>query len=257
VTIQVVVPCYNEGHRWDSDYWRELVDLGGFRWIFVDDGSQDNTLDVATAVCSDTNSSVLSLGVNAGKSEAVRAGLLQAIKTSQPSDIVGFMDADGAFARYDIERLGDLFCEMRSASEPFDALWSSRVALAGRSIDRSASRHYMGRIAATFLSWRDPSVPYDTQSGFKLFKPSVEFSRTLQAPFQTRWLFEMEMLTRFQVENGRPMKVWEEPLLSWWDVPGSKVSAREVLRIGREILTVKKSSRKHLGDKTEIRGSSE
>lgn len=57
----------------------------------------------------------------------------------------------------------------------FDALWSSRVALSGRFIQKLASRHYMGRVVATLLSVDGNSISYDTQSGVKLFAatPSI------------------------------------------------------------------------------------
>ncbi|MEY3030313.1 MAG: hypothetical protein RL058_676, partial [Actinomycetota bacterium] len=35
--------------------------------------------------------------------------------------------------------------------------------------------------------------------------------------------------------QGSPMRVWEEPLQSWRDVAGSKVTGRESIRAIREI----------------------
>jgi len=52
----------------------------------------------------------------------------------------GFVDADGAFNRIDVERILTEFDKYVMQSH-FDAVWSSRVALAGRSIDRQTSRH--------------------------------------------------------------------------------------------------------------------
>lgn len=239
MTTHVVVPCFNEADRWKPEYWQRLISLPRTRWIFVDDGSSDNTLVLLESACTDARGQVLAQPSNRGKAEAVRVGLLAALGRAGGEDAVAFMDADGAFGIDDVERLSDLMAVLGDA---YDALWSSRVALAGRSIERTARRHYLGRIAATILSWNDQSIPYDTQSGFKLFRPTNVLDQILQKPFETRWLFEVEMLNRFRRYTGRPMNIWEEPLSSWQDVPGSKVSGREVLRIGREILKVKRTS---------------
>ena len=239
----VVVPCFNEGERWNAAYWTELLGLDGFRWLFVNDGSHDSTAELAAHACDGTSSSVLSLPRNVGKAEAVRVGLLDALSKSPEAPAVGFMDADGAFAIQDIERILGLFETMKTSTASVDAVWSSRVALSGREVRRSPRRHYFGRLAATLISWNNLDMPYDTQSGFKLFDPSAEFINVLDTPFDTRWLFEVEMLGRFREVTGRPMKVWEEPLYYWQDVPGSKVSPREVVRIGSEILRVRRLTR--------------
>ena len=243
MTARIVVPCFNEARRWDRGYWSEALSIPNVTWVFVNDGSVDDTQILAKEVCSGTESYVLVQPRNAGKAEAVRAGLLSVLTVAADEDEVGFMDADGAFAADDVARLITQFSVLRAAEQPFDALWSSRVALAGRTIERSVRRHYMGRLAATVLSWNDREVPYDTQSGFKLFWPTQMFRQVLDVPFVTRWLFEMEMLVRFKALTGYPMRIWEEPLNAWHDVPGSKVSLKEVARIGKEIAVVKRLAR--------------
>lgn len=221
-----------------------MTSIPGTQWIFVDDGSTDRTSVLCEAACARSSAHTLRMQRNSGKSEAVRAGLVHSLSDCRDTDLVGFMDADGAFASGDVARLIAEAGNLLTTRREYDSLWSSRVALSGRNIERSAKRHYMGRIAATVLSWNSSGVPYDTQSGFKLFAPTDSFAATVSQRFQTRWLFEMEILVRFQLSTGRAMRVWEEPLYSWRDVPGSKVSAKEVLRIGREILKVKRLSRR-------------
>jgi len=156
-----------------------------------------------------------------------------------PGDTLAFIDADGAFERADIERLLNL-SRTKFTDGEWDAVWSSRVALAGRDIHRSPRRHYLGRVAATILFGSQIDVPYDTQSGLKAFRYSTDLRAILQSPFETRWLFEIEMLLRFQIDHGHHLRVWEEPLMHWSEVPGSKVAGRELLRASREIALVKK-----------------
>lgn len=241
----MVVPCFNEASRWDPAYWAPLLTLDSVTWIFVDDGSTDATRSLISAAISDTPHALIPEPRNRGKAEAVRAGMLHALNRSgQLPTMVGFMDGDGAFDAADVQRILEK-AEQVFPTLDFDAVWSSRVALAGRNIDRSARRHYFGRIAATLISWSEPSIPYDTQCGFKVFAPTATFTSILQTPFATRWLFDVEILSRFRTSTGRPMRIWEEPLQYWRDVPGSKVSSREVARIGREILAVKRASRRY------------
>jgi len=156
-----------------------------------------------------------------------------------PGNTLAFIDADGAFEREDVERFLNL-SRMKFIDGRWDAVWSSRVALAGRDIHRSLRRHYLGRIAATVLFGSQFGIPYDTQSGLKALRYSPDLEAILQSPFQTRWLFEIEMLLRFQVNHGSYFRVWEEPLMHWSEVPGSKVAGRELLRVSKEIALVKK-----------------
>jgi len=214
--------------------------ISDIRWLFVNDGSTDNTSKLLTELSESSSVDVLSFSVNRGKGEAIRAGMLWAFGQSRTSiDCLGFMDADGAFCRPDIDNMilrARELCE----SGTVDAVWSSRVALAGRDIRRSVSRHYIGRVVATYLSIGVDSLPYDTQSGLKLFCGSSELRQSIEQPFSTRWLFEVELLTRWAQVTGRPMGIREEPLESWQDVDGSSISLRESARIARELLRVKR-----------------
>jgi len=183
----MVVPCFNEAARWDASYWANMTALADVDWVFVDDGSTDHTqqklaefvkqqLEVGTTII------LLPLPGNVGKGEAIRQGWV-----SQPVggyDSIGFIDADGAFSRTDVERILTEF-DTHVLQSHFDAVWSSRVALAGRSIERQTSRHYIGRVVATFLSLGGHAIPYDTQSGLKLFATNPTLWEAIASPFET------------------------------------------------------------------------
>jgi len=244
----MVVPCYNEAQRWNSDYWRDLLNVEEITWLFVNDGSTDDTHEILTQFVGENSrnpqhASFLSLKDNVGKGEAIRSGWLHALEGDSSSTAnyasAGFIDADGAFERVDLERMVGTFTEKVSEGT-FQSVWSSRVALAGRNIERHASRHYIGRLVATFLSAGGHALPYDTQSGLKLFATNQEFMAAIQQKFETRWLFEMEIVTRYQVSSGAPLKIWEMPLLNWRDVGGSKITKRESARIIQELLLIKR-----------------
>jgi len=239
VTTFITVPCFNEAARWDHGYWREISAAPGIEFVFVDDGSRDNTRKLAQDICASTSSHLLTQDDNRGKAEAVRTGLLWTLERVESTDVVGFMDADGALRNYDLDRLIEV-CDAKFQEEAWDAVWSSRVALAGRHIRRSARRHYLGRIAATLLFGTRDDTPYDTQSGLKFFRPSNDLASMLATPFRTRWLFEVELMHRYEFQLGRHLSIWEEPLMFWNEVPGSKIKGSELVRAAGEILTIKR-----------------
>jgi len=245
MTVFLVVPCFNEAGRWDEDYWSGMVTETDATYVFVDDGSTDDTRNILSTFASQHRALTAHMGRNAGKAEAVRLGWQEILQTEDAKSIsaLGFIDADGAFSPNDVSRLTQL--TNRSGPDPgTEAWWSSRVALAGRNIQRNIWRHYLGRGVATFLSWGEATIPYDTQSGLKLFEPNDAFIASIREPFETRWLFELEILIRFAQLAGRPMNVWEMPLSTWIDIAGSKVSRRESARIARELMRLKTLQRR-------------
>jgi len=241
VTVTLVVPCYNEANRWDADRFQRLATIPDVQLLFVDDGSHDGTRLRIQELVDSEGQLALFVPVNAGKAEAVRAGLLSALDTGT-SHAVGFIDADGAFGVEDVKRM--VAMSATRFAEGFDALWSSRVALSGRRIERRTSRHYIGRLVATALSTAYPDLPYDSQSGFKVFSASPQLRECLDQPFDTRWVFEVELLLRWQRFVGTSMRIWEEPVMEWRDVPGSKIRGRESARIMTELYAVWRQSRR-------------
>lgn len=244
VGITIVVPCFNEESRWNARYWSQLTADESTTWIFVNDGSSDSTSACIAPLISRENVSYLELAANSGKAEAVRQGMLGVLADKQSScSGIGYLDADGAFAPDVVNQIAASFRQHSGPNATSDAVWSSRVALSGREIHRRTSRHYLGRLIATFAAFGTDSFPYDTQSGLKIFVPSVPLHESLLAPFETRWLFEIELLSRWKALTGQAMRVWEEPVLSWIEVSGSKIDARESLRIARELLIIKRVQR--------------
>src|SRR5678815_5312896 len=95
-SLSVVIPAYNEAARLGKtlravvDYLRQNFPDGEL--IVVDDGSTDETADLARTVFQDSGSlrtSVISYKSNLGKGRAVRLGLLAA-----RGDVTLFSDAD-------------------------------------------------------------------------------------------------------------------------------------------------------------------
>jgi len=233
-----VIPCFNEETRWSDDYWSALATRPDINLCFVDDGSSDGTAEIIERLQTRHDVLLIRLAKNAGKGEAVRIGLNTAMK--EGNDIVGFLDADGAFPVTEVFRLIAMAEEKIGGYARLDSLWSSRVLLAGREISRSNGRHYVARMVATLIAPLHGYKVYDTQSGFKLFANTSELSRCLEDPFLTRWFFDVEILQRWSNSLGNRMNVWEEPVQGWRDVRGSKINSSQYLQLMRDLRNLRK-----------------
>lgn len=224
----IVIPCYNEARRLNTRAFVRFSRAGHpARFLFVNDGSADGTLQVLEGLRDkDPQRFMLcNLQQNVGKGEAVRQGLLQAFNAGP--DYVGYWDADLATPLEAIPA----FCELLDARPDLEMVFGARVRLLGRSVERHALRHYLGRVFATSASWVLGIGIYDTQCGAKLLRASPTVRSLLQYPFTTRWLFDVEIVARLiQARSGTDLPqaqalIYEFPLEAWHDVTGSKVKA--------------------------------
>jgi glycosyltransferase involved in cell wall biosynthesis len=239
VTV-LVVPCYNEGARLVAGPFLDLVARGGFHVVFVNDGSTDDTREVIERIVREAPNcfSLLELRPNRGKAEAVRVGILWALNEI-PARYVGYWDADLATPLDAALRFVD-FLDRHPACQ---AAFGSRVQLLGRSIERSALRHYVGRVFATAASSFVLRIPvYDTQCGAKLFRVSEWLRSVFTAPFLSRWVFDVEIIDRMLAGTRAKASelLCEIPLHSWKDVPGSKVRARDLLSALIDLLEIRR-----------------
>lgn len=241
--IAVIVPCFNEELRFPIQYWKEIVRTENeIRYLFVDDGSSDRTFEILQEVCAGTPSLVLKSAKNSGKGNAIRKGFLDTLEKYPATEVFGYLDSDGAFSIKDIFRLVDIAIQRTNSlvAQPIDAVISSRVSLSGREINRKLSRHYLGRLIATLLTRKWSDSPYDTQSGYKLFLNSESFRDAIKSDFSTRWFVDIELLTRIGINNKGILNIWEEPLLYWNDVAGSKLNFMKSRSIFFELLIARR-----------------
>jgi glycosyltransferase involved in cell wall biosynthesis len=237
-SLTVVIPCYNEADRLDDAPLLAFLDsCAEASLLFVDDGSTDATADrlAAIAAARPTRIDVLSLRPNGGKAEAVRRGMLAALERG--ARVVGYLDADLSTPPRELFRL-------RAAFERpgVEAVLGARVALLGTDIERSAARHYLGRVFASVAAAILQARVYDTQCGAKLFRASPALATAIATPFLSRWAFDVELLGRLltgaEGVPGMPVSaIVEVPLTTWHDVKGSKLSpvamARALVDLGR------------------------
>jgi dolichyl-phosphate beta-glucosyltransferase len=241
--VVVVVPCYNEGRRLPvREFHAFAAAHPGYAFLFVDDGSQDDTAQVLEAMRTERPGAftVKRLARNSGKGEAVREGLLAAQRTNAP--FLAYWDADLATPLDTLPSFREVFQQKPKV----EIVLGSRVNLLGRQIERRPLRHYLGRVFATAASSALDLAVYDTQCGAKMFRSTDAIARMFGAPFTSRWIFDVELLARY-LELRRAVlpeaevleRLYELPLPVWRDVAGSKVKATDFLVALFELIRIK------------------
>lgn len=235
-----VVPCYNEAARLQTDRFIEfLKSHSDVRFIFVNDGSSDGTLAILQTLAATDPERIIVLDQqpNAGKAEAVRAGMLLG---AGGSDVVGFWDADLATP---LDALPRLLCQLQR-NPLLEMVFGARVRLLGRRIERRPMRHYLGRVFASVASTMLRLPIYDTQCGAKLFRVTPDLLQVLDAPFDSTWIFDVEIIARFLALHRKDpdfgkRAIYESPLHQWEDVAGSKVKPLDFVTSFLELMRIR------------------
>ena len=228
----LVVPCYVEASRLvPSAFIETVASRPWLALLFVDDGSNDGTGDVLASIerSNPAQMGMLRLPKHSGKAEAVRVGILEAAR-SRP-DYIGFWDADLATP---LEAIDD-FVALARRRPTMDLIIGSRINSMGRDIRRNMLRHYVSRVFATAASHALDLPVYDTQCGAKTFRASEEVLSLFTRPFDSRWIFDIEILERYLAlpvtDGGAPRRgrIYELALREWHEVSGSKLHTSDFL----------------------------
>lgn len=239
----IIVPCYNEAKRLPQ---QQFVDYVGrhpdVAFMFANDGSKDDTLSMLkTLTARHEQLMLLDIQPNGGKAEAVRQGILHAA-TTYDVQYIGFWDADLATP---LEEIDDFVTWM---DKGYDMVTGLRLMRLGAKVRRKKIRHYLGRCFATCASMMLHLPVYDTQCGAKLFN-AREVEKLFYEPFITRWLFDVEILARYEKLFGRRQameKIYELPLFQWEDVGGSQLKSKDFFKAPMELLKIRKTYMKNL-----------
>lgn len=224
--LALVVPCYNEAARLDVEAFVRFISTHpAVRLVMVDDGSIDATTDLLERIRAAAPAAVrvIRLPSNAGKAEAIRAGILAA--SAEDPALVGYFDADLATP---LGAVDDFLAVLRTRPG-VEFVLGSRVLLMGRDVKRRAWRHYLGRVFATAVSHALDLPVYDTQCGAKMLRLNAETGTLFATPFRSRWIFDVELIARYlqlPVAAGggsRRDRLYELVLPTWHDKPGSKL----------------------------------
>lgn len=233
----VIVPCYNESKRLrQDDFLRYVEQHDDVAFLFANDGSRDNTLQVLQQLTARHERLLLfDIQPNGGKAEAVRKAMLHVAETYKP-EYIAFWDADLATPLNEIQPM------VQWAEKDFDIVTGLRLMRLGAKVKRKASRHYLGRCFATVASMMLHLPVYDTQCGAKLFRTSV-VETLFSESFITRWLFDVEILARYKQQFGEERavnRIYEFPLFQWQDIDGSQLKSRDFFKAPVELLKIRR-----------------
>lgn len=205
-TLDIVVPCYNEEEMLQIFYKEVSDNLKNIKWnvIFVNDGSNDNTLEVIKELKNSyDNVKYISFSRNFGKESAIYAGL-----DYSTEDYVVPMDAD-------LQDPPSLIPKMMEYIKEYDIVGTRRVTRKGEPFIRSFFARLFYKIANKITKIE----LVDGARDFRLMKREVvnaildlkEYNRFSKGIFQwvgfkTKWL-EYENIERQKGESS--WSFWE------------------------------------------------
>lgn len=215
--ISIVIPAYNEEKRLaptlDSIQTFITSHSDDFEVIVVDDGSKDQTVDIAQSFAQNMPLRVERLQVNQGKGAAVKHGML----ASQGEHVL-FMDADNSTEVYHVDdflpHLGEYQVVIGSRDLPESQVekhqtWTKE--LSGK----------LGNMMIQSLALRGFK---DTQCGFKMFTREA-VDTVFPRMSVNRWGFDIEALV---IADYHGLSIKEHPVkwvnddrsnVKWTDYP--------------------------------------
>lgn len=209
--LSLIIPAYNEEKRIEKSIKSAIEWLNeqgySFEIIVVDDGSLDNTVQIAKSVSEHIK--VISLNKNLGKGAAVRTGMLLA-----KGDYQFFSDADFSTP---ISELNKLLYKLENGAD---------ICIGSRAIDPSLIkehqpfyREFMGKAFNIFVQMLLIKGIKDTQCGFKGFTKKAS---NLIFPYSkiNGFSFDVEIL---YLAKKNSLIIEQEPVL-WFNDQRSKVN---------------------------------
>lgn len=206
-TLDIVVPCYNEEEMLQIFYKEVSDNLKNIKWnvIFVNDGSNDNTLEVIKELKNSyDNVKYISFSRNFGKESAIYAGL-----DYSTEDYVVLMDAD-------LQDPPSLIPKMMEYIKEYDIVGTRRVTRKGEPFIRSFFARLFYKIANKITKIE----LVDGARDFRLMKREVvnaildlkEYNRFSKGIFQ--WVgFETKWMEYENIERQKGESSW-----SFWEL---------------------------------------
>ncbi len=216
IELTIVIPAYNEENRFPAmlsrlleGFSNGLFDYLSTQVLVVDDGSRDNTANIARSYLRDLPwANIIRLPANRGKGAAVRSGVIRA----RGKRLV-FIDADMAIDPLAIP-------ELVSKLDHCDIAIASRAHPQSKNIGPLVSRTIAGR-AFNALVRRITGMNFlDTQCGFKAFNTKVA-KILFYLSTVDHFSFDVEILW---IAKELGMTIEEAPV-TWRHVNGSHINA--------------------------------
>lgn len=229
----IVIPCYNEAVRFVSeDYIVFLNNNSAVKLCIVDDGSTDTTKSVLQKLQLDFPSQIeiLSLPTNVGKGNAIRQGMEFSLSKFPNCSDFGFLDSDLSVDLNTYKKMLDIH-----RADNNIMTYASREKIRTTEIKNTAIRKIASVVAKIMVRWCFNLSINDTQCGAKIVNRKVAI-KIFQIPFNSRWLFDIEMFMRLKNLSGLE-RVSPYYLKSWMYRANSKLNNADLLfYIPRDLL---------------------
>jgi glycosyltransferase involved in cell wall biosynthesis len=242
-SLSIIIPAYNESVRLANtlgtvvDYLR--ANWPGAELIVVDDGSSDNTAELARQKLENSRglrTSVLTYRSNLGKGRAVRLGLLAARE-----NVALFTDADLSTPITEVPKLVEPIL-----NDQYDVTFGSRALdrkLIG--VHQPWRREQGGRIFNLAVRVATGLPFWDTQCGFKAFRMDV-CRPLIEAATVDRFGFDVELI---YLAYKAGLRLREIPV-RWDHNEGSKISLfNDSFKMLTEVGLIRQQARRGVYDK--------
>ena len=242
--IYIVLPAYNEEQTLPplldaiSDHFRETNIP--YRVILVNDGSTDGTAKIIEQAAARLPILAVDHPENRGLAEALKTGLLEAVKRAEPRDIIVTMDSDNTHTPGLIIRM------VRMIREGHDVVIASRYEKGARVIGVPWERRLLSFFASIIFRALFP-IPgvRDYTSGYRAYR--AEIIRDMFRSYGDAFIDEpgfscmVDILLKLRLF---PVIIGEAPLILRYD----KKSSSSKMRVARTIRqTLKLIVRRRLG----------
>ncbi len=234
--VVIIIPCYNEANRFKSNEFETFLSCNPKVCInYINDGSIDSTDKILEALQARFPSQVkiISRTKNRGKGFSVREGVREVL-THENTQKIAFIDADLSVS------LEECMSLSQTMTDKVQFVFGSRKNNQDNAIERKMYRFVIGRIIAKVISSMLRISVYDTQCGCKIFTRDIA-KLTFEAPFISKWLFDVEIFYRLIAHFGRTQTIAmikESPVKEWIDTQDSRVSFFYAFRVWIDLLNI-------------------
>lgn len=220
--VSIIIPAYNEEKRLGpflksiSNYLSSNQ-INIHEIIVVNDGSSDQTINIANQYAKHLPLKIISHSQNKGKGAAVQTGVLAA-----SGDLIIFMDADGATSISELPKM-------------ISALSIGQIGIGNRWLPGSKTeRHSYLRQLSGFIYRQYMRLfglgSIDTMCGFKGYRKNVA-KKLFSTLLDKRWLFDTEIAYR-AVKANYSIKNFP---IEWTSKDGSKLSTSTLIKSALQI----------------------
>lgn len=216
--VSILMPAYNESEVLGESVRTVRRELGkaDYEIIIVNDGSDDNTMEVAEVLCRQyPNVHLVSYPKNRGKGYALKKGFERS-----RGDIIVFFDSDLDIPPFQIHRF------LRALDKGYDVVIGSKY-LPGARVDYSTRRMVFSILYNTLVKVLLKLDVTDTQVGLKAFRRHV-LEKAFSKVLVKRYAFDVELLT---VINMYGYRICEIPIKIEHKVFNSSINYGAIARM--------------------------